>query len=205
MLELTRQEQLMPDNSELPPSPPTFESGPAIDPSSTAVPAEPRPTAPAPPSATSSPWFPHFDAPSAAPAGAPPVGTAPPRARRVALHSRTRAIVGGGSVAAFLAILAAVGIHGRSQPANITAANDGSATSFDPGFVRPNLGQGGSGNAYGGSQPGGFGSTYDDPFGSRSGSGAASGNPFSPGFSGGGFSATPGTGAGSAHTRSHGS
>jgi hypothetical protein len=192
MLELTRQEQLMPDNSELPPSPPTFESGPVIDPSPTAVPAVPRPTAPAPPSTTSSPWFPHFDAPSAASAGPPPVGTAPPRARRAAPHGRTRAIVGGSSVAAFLAILAAVGIHGRSQPAaNVTAANDGSATSFDPGFVRPNLGQGSLGSPYGGSQSGGFGSSQDDPF--------------SQGFSGGGFSATPGTGAGSAHTRSHGS
>ena len=180
------------NNFELPPTPPTSGSGPVIDPSSTVVPAVPRPTAPAPPSTTSSPWFPHFDAPSAASAGPPPVGTAPPRARRAAPHGRTRAIVGGSSVAAFLAILAAVGIHGRSQPAaNVTAANDGSATSFDPGFVRPNLGQGSLGNPYGGSQSGGFGSSQDDPF--------------SQGFSGGGFSATPGTGAGSAHTRSHGS
>jgi hypothetical protein len=109
-------------------------------------------------------------------------------------------------VAAFLAILAAVGIHGRTQPAaSVTAGNDGSATSFDPGFVRPNFGPGSLGNRYGSSQSGGLGSSQDDPFGSQSGSGATGDNPFSRGFSGGGFSATPGTGGGSAHTRSHGS
>jgi hypothetical protein len=170
----------MADTFELPPSPPTAGSGPVIDPSSTAVPAEPRPTAPAPPSATSSPWYPHFDPPLAAPAG-PQAGTAPVRARRAA-NTRTRVIVGGTSVAVFLAILAAVGIHGRSQqPAStVSAGSDGgSAPGFDPGVVSPNLGQG----------------TYGDPYG----------DPFARGFSGGGFSAVPGLGSGSAHTRSHGS
>ena len=82
------------NNFELPPTPPTTESGPVIDPSSTAVPAAPRPTAPAPPSTTSSPWHPDFELPPAAPAG-PAVRTAPARARRAAANSRTRAIVGG--------------------------------------------------------------------------------------------------------------
>ena len=161
----------MPDpNPELPPSPPTSGSGPVIDPSSTAVPAVPRPMAPAPPSATPSPWFPHFEPPSAAPAGPRPVTTASARARRAAAGQRTRAVVGGASVAAFLAILAAVGLHGEAQPAsNASTGGDGSTTGLDPGFVRPNPGQG--------------------AFGSRSG----------------GFSATPGSGGGSAQTRSHGS
>jgi hypothetical protein len=171
-----------------------------IDPSSTAVPAEPRPTAPAPPSTTSSPWFPQFEVPSAAPAGDRPVSTAPARARRAAALSRTRAVVGGTSIAAFLAILAAVGINGRSQPvSSVTAGNDGSATGFGSGIAGPNLGQGSLGGRYGGSQSGGLGSTLGDP------SGSTGDNPFSPGFSGGGFSATPGAGGGTAHTRSHGS
>jgi len=170
---------------ELPPSPPTAQSGPVIDPSSTAVPAAPRPTAPVPPSTTSSPWYPAFEPPSAAPAG-PPVSTAPARARRLA-KTRTRAIVGGTSIAAFLAILAAVGLHGGSQPASTVSTNDDPAGRFDPGFVVPNGGQG--------------------SFGSSGGLGSASSNadPFSRGFSGGGFSATPGSGGSSAHTRSHGS
>jgi hypothetical protein len=134
-------------------------------------------------------------------------GTAPARARR-ATNTRTRAIVGGSSVAAFLAILAAVGIHDRSQPAsNVSTGDNGAATSVDPGFVQPGLGQGTFGNRFGG-----FGSSQDDPYGSsagdpfgQSGSGSSSDSPFSPGFSGGGFSATPGTAGGSAHTRSHGS
>src|SRR5438477_9883791 len=77
------------NNFELPPTPPTSGLGPVIDPSSTAVPAEPRPTAPAPPSTTSSPWRPRFENPpaSAAPAR-PPAGTTPPRAPRPAT-SRT--------------------------------------------------------------------------------------------------------------------
>ena len=125
---------------ELPPTPPTAQSGPVIDPSSTAVPAAPRPTAPVPPSTTSSPWYPDFELPSAAPAG-PAVSTAPARARRAAANSRTRAIVGGASVVSFLAVLAAVGLHGGSQPASNAGTTDGdSPASFDPGFVRPDLG-----------------------------------------------------------------
>jgi len=185
------------NNFELPPTPPTSGLGPVIDPSSTAVPAEPRPTAPAPPSTTSSPWRPRFENPpaSAAPAR-PPVGTTPARGRRPA-NIRTRAIVGGTSVAAFLAILAAVGIHDSFQPAsNVSAGDNGPATSVDPGSVQPGLGQGSFGNRFGGS-----GSPQDDPYGS----GSSRDSPFSPGFTGGGFSATPGTAGGSAHTRSHGS
>jgi len=111
-----------------------------------------------------------------APAGHVGVGNR----RRASAVGRTRAVVGGTAVAAFLAILAAVGIHGRSQPASNVTANDGAATRFDPGLVRPGLGQYGQ-----------YGSSSDDPS--------------SRGFSGGGFSATPGAGGGSAHTRSHGS
>ena len=172
----------MPDiNPELPPSPPTPQSGPVIDPSSTAVPVEPRPTAPVPPSTARSPWYPHFDTPSAAPAGLPPMGTAPARARRTAAEtrSRTRAVVGGASVVTFLAVLAAIGIHDRSQPASNTTGGDGASTSFDPGIVVPNLSGGGTGL-----------DTSQDPFSGR--------------FSGG-FSATPGSGGTSSHTRSHGS
>ena len=202
----------MPDlTRDLPPSPPTSGSGPAIDPSSTAVPAVPRPTAPAPPSATSSPWLPHFEMPAAAAAaavaGAGPASTGPAKVRRRATLTRTRAVVGGTSVAAFLAIVAAVGVHGGSQPASVVSAgNDGSTTGLDPGLVRPNLGQSPSGNG-----SGSVGSSSRGPFGSSSGgagasSGAGSGttSPFSGGLSGG-FSATPGTGRGSAQTRSHGS
>jgi hypothetical protein len=189
MLEAPPQEPAMPDhNPELPPSPPTSGSGPVIDPSSTAVPAVPRPMAPALPSATSSPWSPQFETPSTAPAGPRPVRTAPARARRAA--SRTRAVVGGTSVAAFLAILAAVAVHGDAQPAStVSTGADGTAGGFDPGFVRPDLGQGTIGNGSGNSP---------------SGTGSRSVNPFSGRFSGG-FSATPGTGGGSAQTRSHGS
>ena len=123
----------MADNTfELPPTPPTTPSGPAIDPSSTAVPAAPRPTAPAPPSTTSGPWHPDFELPPAAPAG-PAVRTAPARARRAAANSRTRAIVGGASVASFLAILAAVGLHGGSQPSNAATTGGEAPASFDPG------------------------------------------------------------------------
>ncbi|HZQ78585.1 MAG TPA: hypothetical protein VFE55_14720 [Acidimicrobiia bacterium] len=180
---------------ELPPSPPTAQAGPVIDPSSTAVPGEPRPTAPAPPSAAS-PWYPNFDRPPVRPAG-PAVSTAPARARRAAGHHRTRAIVGGASLASFLAILAAVGLHGGSQPAsNATTTGGDSPATFDPGFVRPDLGQGSFGS--GGS---GSGSSSGSGFGSGSGSTT---NPFSRRF-GGGFSATPGSGGGSADTRSHGS
>src|SRR5438105_2368330 len=120
------------NNFELPPAPPTFGSGPVIDPSSTAVPDVPRPTASAPPSTTSSPWSPDFETPTA-PAAAAAVGATPGRRRRGA-NSRTRAIVGGTSVAAFLAILAAVGIHDRGQRVSAVSTGDnGSATSLDPG------------------------------------------------------------------------
>jgi hypothetical protein len=80
-------------------------------------------------------------------------------------------VVGGGSVVAFLGILAAFGLRGDAQPASSTVrtGGDGSATGSDPGFVRPNLGQGAFGNRWGS------------------------------------YSATPGSTAGSAHTRSHGS
>ena len=123
----------MADNTfELPPTPPTTPSGPAIDPSSTAVPAAPRPTAPAPPSTTSSPWHPHFELPSPAPAG-PAAGRAPAGARRAAVTNRTRVIVGGASVASFLAILAAVGLHGGSQPSNAATTGGEAPASFDPG------------------------------------------------------------------------
>ncbi|HEY4408353.1 MAG TPA: hypothetical protein VGO87_00610 [Acidimicrobiia bacterium] len=124
----------MADNTfELPPTPPTAESGPAIDPSSTAVPAAPRPTAPVPPSTTSSPWYPSFELPSAAPAGLAAT-TASARARRAAVANRTRMIVGGASVASFVAILAAVGLHGGSQPAsNVNATQGDSSASLDPG------------------------------------------------------------------------
>jgi hypothetical protein len=116
------------------------------------------------------------------------VSTAPARSRRATSLSiagrtlplnRTRAIVGGTSVAAFLAILAGVGLADRSEPkstvrtAGGTTADDGATTAVDPGLVRPNAGRGGT-------------------------------SPFSRGFSGG-FSATPGAGAGSPNTRSHGS
>jgi len=167
---------------ELQPTPPTAESGPAIDPSSAAGPDVPRPTAPAPPPATASPWYPNFELPSAAPAG-PAVNTAPSRARRAAAKGRTRAIVGGASVASFLAILAAVGLHGGSQPASdVNTTSGDTPTTLDPGFVRPDLG----GGAFG-----------------SDGSGSTT-SPFSRRF-GGGFSATPGTGSGSPTTRSHGS
>ena len=123
----------MADNTfELPPTPPTTPSGPAIDPSSTAVPAAPRPTAPAPPSTTSSPWHPHFELPSPAPAG-PAAGRAPAGARRAAVTNRTRVIVGGASVASFLAILAAVGLHGGSQPAsNVNTTTNGDSLQTEP-------------------------------------------------------------------------
>ena len=198
------------NNFELPPTPPTSGSGPVIDPSSTAVPAVPRPTAPAQPSTTSSPWYPDFETPTASAAAAAAssaAGATPGRARRGA-NRRTRAIVGGTSVAAFLAILAAVGIHDRGQPASAVSTGDnGSATSLDPGFVQPNLGGGTFGGRFGGlgSSQDPYGSSAGDPFGSQSGSGSASDSPFSGGFSGGGFSATPGGAGGAAHTRSHGS
>jgi len=174
-------------NSQLPPTPPTAESGPPIDPSSAAGPVAPRPTAPAPPPSTSSPWYPQFELPSAAPAGRS-VGTAPARTRRAAARARTRAIVGGASAASFLAILAAVGLHGGSQPAsNANTTGGDSPASFDPGFVRPDIG----GNTFGSgaSDSGGSGSTT---------------SPFSRRF-GGGFSATPGSGSSAPNTRSHGS
>jgi hypothetical protein len=203
MLENMFEEQPMSDTTELPPTPPTSEAGPVIDPSSTVAPSEPRPTAPVPPSTTSSSWRPDFAFPSAAPAGPGPVGTAPARARRAAAITRTRAIVGGTSVAAFLAILAAVGLHGRTQPASSLRTGDdgsGSSSTLDPGFVRPNLG----GGRFGGSASDPFGSSYGDPFG---GSPSASDgtDPFGGGVSGGGFSATPGSGSAIPHTRSHGS
>ena len=124
----------MADNTfELPPTPPTTPSGPAIDPSSTAVPAAPRPTAPAPPSTTSSPWHPHFELPSAAPAGPAAGRAAPAGARRAAVTNRTRVIVGGASVASFLAILAAVGLHGGSQPAsNVNTTTNGDSLQTEP-------------------------------------------------------------------------
>ena len=131
------------------------------------------------------------------------MGATPGRARRGA-NRRTRAIVGGTSVAAFLATLAAVGIHDRGQTASAVSTGDnGSATSLDPGFVQPNLGGGTFGGRFGGlgSSQDPYGSSAGDPFGSQSGSGSASDSP----FSGGGFSATPGGAGGSAHTRSHGS
>ena len=74
----------MPDPLEPPPSPPTAQSGPVIDPSATAVPEVARPTAPAQSSTTPSPWFPEFDPPSAAPARPEPVSMAPARPRRLA-------------------------------------------------------------------------------------------------------------------------
>jgi len=80
----------MPDPLELPPSPPTAQSGAAIDPSSTAVLEVPRPTAPAQSSTAQSPWFPDFNPPSAAPAAPAPVCTAPARARRPAVLRRLR-------------------------------------------------------------------------------------------------------------------
>jgi hypothetical protein len=176
-------------NAELPPIPPTAKSGPVIDPSSTAVPAEPRPTAPAPPPATSTPWYPDFERPStqAASAGAA-ANPAAARARRTAADTRlrTRAIVGGTSVAAFLAVLAGVAVHDHGHPASNVSADNGATTGVDPNFVPPNAGGG----------FGGLGSSQD-PFGSS--------DPFSRRFSGGGFSATPGTPGGSAQTRSHGS
>jgi uncharacterized membrane protein YgcG len=146
--------------------------------------------APAPPSATSSPRSPQFETPAAA--AGPRRGRTPPhRARRAAATARTRAVVGGTSVAAFLAILAAVAVHGDAQPAStVSTGADGTASGFDPGFVRPDLGQGTFGNSSGNSS---------------SGTGSRSTNPFSGRFSGGGFSATPGTAGGSAQTRSHGS
>jgi hypothetical protein len=175
-------------NPDLPPIPPTAESGPVIDPSSTAVPAEPRPTAPAPPPATSTPWYPDFERPSAAAAAAGPVNRPPAPARRTSAANRfrTRAIVGGTSVAAFLAVLAGVAVHGRTQPASNVSADNGATSSVDPNFVQPNV-------------SGGFGGqdSSQGPFGSS--------DPFSRRFSGGGFSATPGTPGGSAQTRSHGS
>ncbi len=176
---------------ELPPTPPTPTAGPVIDPSSTAVPAEPRPTAPAPPSATTTPWYPDFERPApgaAAGAAAAAVRPAPGRARRTAAESRlrTRAIVGGTSVAAFLAVLAGVAVHGRTQPASNVSADTGSAGTVDPNFAQPGTG-GGLGGA----------GTSQDPFGSS--------DPFSRRFSGGGFSATPGTPGSSGQTRSHGS
>jgi len=177
----------MPDHHpELPPTPPTPEAGPVIDPSSTAVPAEPRPTAPAPPSATTTPWYPDFERPARG-AAAAAVGPAPARPRRTAADTRlrTRAIVAGTSVAAFLAVLAGVAVHGRAQPASNVSADTGSGTA-DPNFVQPNTGGG----------LGGPGSSQD-PFGSS--------DPFSRRFSGGGFSATPGTPGSSGQTRSHGS
>src|SRR5581483_29523 len=97
---------------------------------STAVPVESRPTAPAPPSATSSPWYPDFERPSAvaaAAAGGAAVNPAPARPRRTAADNRlrTRVIVGGTSVAAFLAILAGVAVHDHSQPASNVSADTG--------------------------------------------------------------------------------
>ena len=174
---------------ELPPTPPTPEAGPVIDPSSTAVPAEPRPTAPAPPSATTTPWYPDFERPApGAAAAAAAVPRPPARPRRTAAESRlrTRAIVGGTSVAAFLAVLAGVAVHGRTQPASNVSADTGSAGTVDPNFVPPDTGGG----------LGGPGSSQD-PFGSS--------DPFSRRFSGGGFSATPGTPGSSGQTRTHGS
>jgi|GEM_PF-6420218 len=165
---------------ELPPTPPTAEAGPAIDPSSTAVPAGPRPTAPAPPPATSTPWYPDFERPSAGAAATPgpALNPAPARRRRSTADTRlrTRAIVGGTSVVAFLAVLAGVAVHDHAQPASDVSVDNGQATTVDPNFVPPDAG-------------GGLGSAQD---------------PFSRRF-GGGFSATPGTPDGSAQTRSHGS
>lgn len=179
---------------ELPPTPPTPGSGPVIDPSSTAVPAEPRPTAPAPPSATTTPWYPDFErpAPGAAAAGvAVESAQARPRRNAAATRLRTRAIVGGTSVAAFLAVLAGVAVHGQTQPASNVSADTGSPGNGSAGTVDPNLVQPNAGGSLGG-----LGSSQD-PFGSS--------DPFSRRFSGGGFSATPGTPGGSGQTRSHGS
>jgi hypothetical protein len=176
----------MADHSpELPPIPPTAESGPVIDPSSAAVPAEPRPTTPAPPSATSTPWYPDFERPSAAAAARPAINPASARPRRSPADSRfrTRAIVGGTSVAAFLAVLAGVAVHGHAPPASNVSVDNGATSGVDPNFTPPGVG-------------GGFGSAQDQ-FGSS--------DPFSRRFSGGGFSASPGTPGGSAQTRSHGS
>jgi len=183
-------------NPELPPIPPTAESGPVIDPSPTAVPAEPRPAVPAPPPATSPPWYPDFERPSAGAAAAagPAVNRPParPRRRPADTRLRTRAIVGGTSVAAFLAILTGVAVHDRGQPASTVSADNGATGGADPNFVPPNAGGfGGSGSS-------------PDPFGS-SGSDSGARDPFSRRFPGGGFSAGPGTPGGSAQTRSHGS
>jgi len=173
---------------ELPPTPPTPEAGPVIDPSSTAVPVEPRPTAPAPPSATTTPWYPDFERPAPGAAAAAVVNPASTRPRRTAADTRlrTRAVVGGTSVAAFLAVLAGLAVHDHTQPASDVSAHNGSAGTVDPNFVPPNLGGG----------LGGPGSSQD-PFGSS--------DPFSRRFSGGGFSAIPGTPGTSGQTRSHGS
>ncbi|HVW34791.1 MAG TPA: hypothetical protein VHL53_19820 [Acidimicrobiia bacterium] len=176
-----------PEFQDLPSTPPTPASGPAIDPSSTAVPFEPRPTAPAPPSTTPSAWFPEFVVPLSAPAGAGSGDAAAGRRRagRDKKTNRTRAVVAGTSVAAFLVALAAVGLHGgppASAPATVRTGDDGPAATLDPGLIQPR----GSGTL-----GGTIGSSPSSPFSGR--------------FGGGGFSATPGSGSGGPNTRSHGS
>ena len=128
---------------------------------------------------------------------------APARPRRTAAENRlrTRAIVGGTSVAAFLAVLAGVAVHDHRQPASNVSADTGASNSVDPSLVQPGVSNGFGGQA---SSQDPFGSSSSDPFGS-SGSAAGSTNPFSGRFSGGGFSATPGTPGASSQTRSHGS
>jgi hypothetical protein len=144
----------------IPLTPPTPAEGPVIDPSSTAVPEVPRPTAPVRPSTST----------------------------RAAALNRTRKIVGGASLAAFAAILAAVGLHPRAEPASTVrpagnegssssgSSNPGSSDSVDPGLVRPYSGRG---------------------------SGAVT-SPFSPGFPGV-SPATPGAAGTAPNTRSRGS
>ncbi|HEV7534582.1 MAG TPA: hypothetical protein VGP90_03040 [Acidimicrobiia bacterium] len=87
--------------------------------------------------------------------------------------------VGGASVASFLAILAAFGLHGGSQPASNATTTGGDSPA---GVVLPDLGQGSSSGSSSGSTT--------NPFSRRSG---------------GGFSAAPGSGSSSPNTRSHGS
>jgi len=84
-------------------------------------------------------------------------------------------------VAAFVAILAAVGIHGGTQPASTVSTGDPSGA--------------------GGTLDGGGAATLDPGTGTPS----LNPSPFSRRFSGGGFSATPGSGSGIPNTRSHGS
>jgi hypothetical protein len=116
--------------------------------------------------------------------------------RRRAGDTRTRGVVLGASIAAFTGLLAAFGLHGRSEPTSTSTVpvgdDGGAATSPDPGtIVPPGLGRGRFRSPLGGSTSGSDGST-----------GTA---PFSAGPSTGGFSATPGAGRGSPDTSSRAS